>query len=333
MTRSLNRTLGFCIPTWNRERQLREGLAHLIVLAEPHGIPIYVSDNASDYDFDGLIAEARARYPHIVARRNPTNLGMGANFLRVVELAETRYAWLFSDDDRLVPDAVDRVLRLCESDRYDLIVPNREYRKPDMSRDAGRTASARTVPLELDDPGALLVEACVPHFTYIGCLVFRVDRWRGVEAGRYMPYPYFPHVSIVAEMMLPAGRALLLPDPLIHVRGGVFSWERKAVPVWFVHLQECLAVVPGYPRAVKRRALRRLWPEMAVYSVWLMSHHGVRRASIAAILSGRALGAHVALRAPFMWAAGTVAVLLGAMFPARLLDAARDLWRRLRKPA
>ena len=333
MNRPPNPTLGFCIPTWNRERQLRECLDHLIALAEPHGIPIYVSDNASEYDFDRLIAEARARYPHIVARRNPTNLGMGANFIRVVELAQTRFAWLFSDDDRLVPEAVDRVLGLCESDRYDLIVPNREYRMPDMGPDAGLTASPRTAPIEFDDPSALLVEACVPHFTYIGCLVFRVERWRRVEADRYLAYPYFPHVSIVAEMMLPGGRALLLPEPLIHVRGGTFSWERRAVNVWFVHLQECLALVPGYPRPVLRRALRRLWPAMALYSVWLMSRHGVRRASIAAVLSARSLRAHAALRAPLMWTAGAGVVLLGAVVPAKLLDAARDIWRQLRKPA
>lgn len=322
--------LAFCVPTYNRPLQLRACLDHLIERASPHEIPIYVSDNASDYDFDALIAEFKAIYSNLYARRNPTNLGMGANFLKVVAMADAEYVWLFSDDDRLADGALERMLPLCTAGEYDLIIPDREYRKADLSYDYGKRAGNLLADRVYGDPQALLVEACVKHYTFIGCLVFRLAAWRRVDGDKYLPYLYFPHLSIVAEMMLSAGRALLLADTLILVRGAGFSWERRAVMVWYFYLQQCLSVVPGYPNAVKRRALWRVWREMSIYPLWLAARHGRRLSSLGEFMGRETLAVYARLGAWGMLAANTLALAAIVLLPARLFDLARNVYRRRR---
>lgn len=333
---SENRFFGFCIPTYNRQHELAACLDHLIFLAAPHGIPIYISDNASNYDFDALIGAYRNRYPHIHARRNARNEGMGANFLHVVAMAETRYVWLFSDDDKLTPDALEKILPLCASGEYDLIVPNREYRKADLSFDYGKCASDSADDQVIADADTLLVEACVKHFTYIGCLVFKTEAWRAVEGSKYLPYQYFPHVCIVAEMMkkrAPAGsKAILLAAPLIYVRGGGFSWEKRAVMVWYYYLQQCLSLLPGYPLAVIRRALWRVWKEMSIYPHWLVARHGTRLSNLNQLLQPKTLRIYWRLHAPGMLLANLACAIALVFIPARALDGVRALYRKRRMP-
>jgi glycosyltransferase involved in cell wall biosynthesis len=294
---------------------------------KPYRIPIYVSDNASPYDFPALIEEFRSLYPEIHVRRNSTNVGMGANFLNVVAMADAKYVWLFSDDDRLADGALERVLPLCTAGEYDLIVPDREYRKDDLSYDYGKRAGNLNADRVYDDPAALLIDACVKHYTFIGCLVFRLSAWRKVDGARYLPYPYFTHLSVVAEMMLPRGRALLLSEALVHVRGGRFSWEKNAAMVWYIHLQECVSHVPGYTNSAKRRALWKVWREMSIYPLWLVVRHGRRTASLREFCAVKTLAVYGRLGALGMFTVNCLALASTFLVPARLLDVARDRYR------
>ena len=252
---------------------------------------------------------------------------MGANFLKVVAMADAKYVWLFSDDDRLADGALERVLPLCASGEFDLIIPDREYRKDDLAYDYGKRAGKLNADTVYDNPDALLIEACVKHYTFIGCLVFRLSTWRSVDGARYLPYPYFTHLSVVAEMMLPRGRALLLSEALVHVRGGRFSWEKNAAMVWYIHLQQCVSRVPGYSNSVKRRALWRVWREMSVYPLWLVVRHGRRRASLSEFSTVTTLAVYRRLGAWGMFIVNFLALASTLLVPARLLDMARDRYR------
>jgi GT2 family glycosyltransferase len=99
----------------------------LIRQCEPHGVSICVSDNASSYDVTALLEPLQRGYPFLEVSRADRNYGMGANFLRVVEMAESTYAWLFSDDDLLADGAIQQMLAACERDAFDLVIANREY--------------------------------------------------------------------------------------------------------------------------------------------------------------------------------------------------------------
>lgn len=259
--------LSIAIPTFNREDDLRELLTQLIRECAPYRVPIYVSDNASPYDFDALIACMRSRYPYIYAHRNPRNLGLGANVLAAAAMPDTEYIWLFSDDDRLALGAVKFVLQSLAS-RADLIMPERELRTAELKFDKGKTYLRAGEQVAYIDAAALLKRAAVSHFTFLGCLVFRRSRWRLIQS-RYADDPYFPQVSILAEMMAQGGTALFLPERLVYVRGGSgASWSADALRCWWYYLPRAIWRVPGYSRRTKLRALSRAW-NVQLYALWL----------------------------------------------------------------
>ena len=89
------------IPTRNRSRLLARSIAS--VLGQSHRrFALVVSDNASDDDTAGVVASFRD--PRLTYRPLQRNIDRHANFNRLIELAETEFVVLLSDDDELHPD-------------------------------------------------------------------------------------------------------------------------------------------------------------------------------------------------------------------------------------
>jgi hypothetical protein len=176
--------------------------------------------------------------------------------------------------------------------------------------------------------GKLLARACIRHYTFIGCLCFRTSAWREAGPWKYRELPYFPHLSILAEAMAaPTRRALILARPTVLVRGGGFSWEKRAGEVWFADLQRCLAVVPGYSSRAKRRALWAAWRDIAQYSLGLVAEHGVRFESIRK--AWRARKFYTAMNAYGLFAFNLLALCTTLFVPAAVFRTVRHGWRRL----
>lgn len=327
---SPNAHLAICVPTYNRPEALDRCLSMLVEQCAPLGVAICVSDNASSFDAEGLVERHRASYPWIRFSRNSENLGMGANFLKVVELCEARYAWLFSDDDAMAHGAVAEMLGLCaEPSCAELIISNREYMKGDMTPDRGVVSEPILADETVKGGGALLRRAAVRHYTFIGCLCFQVDLWRRVRPERFLGLPYFPHLSIVASFMSdPTRRARLLAKPLVRVRGGGFSWERRAGAVWFKDLATCVRAAEGYSNEQRRAALRQAWRDINPYTLWLICKHGQRGAALASWRDSRS--DHAAMGAWGLWAFNGIALSGALLTPGWVFGAARLAYRASR---
>ena len=95
------------IPTYNRAHLLREAIDS--VLAQSYrDFTLLVSDNASTDETSEVVesfADPRIRYV-----RAQENIGMVANFNRLVELAETELIMLLPDDDMLYPGYLGAVV-------------------------------------------------------------------------------------------------------------------------------------------------------------------------------------------------------------------------------
>ena len=60
---------------------------------------VYISDNCSSDDTQEKINKLIKNDSRFRYTRNDSNLGMMGNFLRVMNLAQGQYLWLFGDDD------------------------------------------------------------------------------------------------------------------------------------------------------------------------------------------------------------------------------------------
>lgn len=109
--------LSLCVPTYNRAGLLDQALRAVLsqITQEMTGqVEVIVLDNASPDETPATVALAQADFPHLPLRslRHPQNIGPDANFYEAVKQAQGEYVYLLSDDDILLPGAVETLLRL-----------------------------------------------------------------------------------------------------------------------------------------------------------------------------------------------------------------------------
>lgn len=114
--------LTIAIPTYNRCRLLSQLLDNLRdqVTGDPR-VHLLISDNASTDDTVRVVEEERRRGTRLEYIRNAENIGAERNFLQCYEKATTKYLWIFSDDDLMVPGTVPKVLEYLSGDEYEVV--------------------------------------------------------------------------------------------------------------------------------------------------------------------------------------------------------------------
>jgi glycosyltransferase involved in cell wall biosynthesis len=104
--------LSIAIPTYNRAEILRRQLGSLIgqIVACQEDVEIVVSDNASSDTTERVVDEMRCHFSGLRYVRNDENLGLLRNVDCAVRACRAEYVWIVSDDDVLMPYAVETVL-------------------------------------------------------------------------------------------------------------------------------------------------------------------------------------------------------------------------------
>ena len=130
--------LSICIPTYNREKylkQLLDCIERQLQDIEKNIVEICVSDNASTDNTKQVIQQYQQKYNNITYFRWDKNMGADMNYLKVVEIAHGKYCWLFGSDDFMIDGAIKKMLEqikedcdiyLCDSVKCDINM-NRLY--------------------------------------------------------------------------------------------------------------------------------------------------------------------------------------------------------------
>lgn len=119
----LNKKLGVCIPTFNRDNYLKNCLDSLIPQLIELGLPIYISDNASTDDTRAIVSDFQRKYVNIFYNRNDVNLGFAPNVKKVLEMADCEFVWFLGDDDMINDSAFKKLLEYLE-EGFDFLVVN-----------------------------------------------------------------------------------------------------------------------------------------------------------------------------------------------------------------
>ncbi|MCX5793632.1 MAG: glycosyltransferase family 2 protein [Elusimicrobia bacterium] len=209
--------LSICIPTYNREKYLRETLSNVLgqiaELAVPAAVEVVVSDNASQ---DGTAEVVRSfRSANLVTGRNPANLGGALNLNKVIDMAKGEYCWLMGDDDLIHPGAVKKIVKTISANPgLGLIYVN--YRNTD-----NPTAVIRL-------PGDMLFRTAQEYIDY-GLSHFNVNEWDPAKFTFYTSlivnrakwnsvadsgHRFVAHVQRI-HSFLPGSPVFLIADPLV----------------------------------------------------------------------------------------------------------------------
>lgn len=97
------------IPTFNRKLFLKEALES--VLAQDYSnVEIVVSDNASTDGTEDVVKGFSEKYNNIIYFRHKENVGGRLNWCKCLELATGDYCLLLSDDDVMMPGAINKMV-------------------------------------------------------------------------------------------------------------------------------------------------------------------------------------------------------------------------------
>lgn len=105
--------LSICIPNYNRVERLKAGLSALGKQACPE-MEVVVNDDLSNESIRPVTKFIQKKYPLLRLRfyTNQRNLGFDRNVLKTISLAKGEYCWLLSNDDLVLPGAIDQILKL-----------------------------------------------------------------------------------------------------------------------------------------------------------------------------------------------------------------------------
>lgn len=107
--RSSKSILTIAIPTYNRSKSLEKTLNYL-KKENDVSFEILISDNCSSDDTKELVERFVKSMPNLNYHRNDNNLGYSGNILKLYELSKTRYIWFLSDDEVILPNAIENIL-------------------------------------------------------------------------------------------------------------------------------------------------------------------------------------------------------------------------------
>lgn len=106
--------LSICIPTYNFGQFIGEMLESILPQVVD-GVEVVILDGGSTDDTVAVVHAFQEVFPALRYHRREERGGIDRDMARTVDLAEGEYCWLFSSDDTMKPDAVDRVLKEIES--------------------------------------------------------------------------------------------------------------------------------------------------------------------------------------------------------------------------
>lgn len=131
----LEKLFSICIPTYNREKFLRNSLESLyrqLNNANREQVEVMVSNNCSTDGTHELVQEYIARGMHLTYFCNEKNLGADGNILQCIYRAQGKYVLVLGDDDLFLPGAVDTLLEILKQDDYGAVyISGRPYREQD----------------------------------------------------------------------------------------------------------------------------------------------------------------------------------------------------------
>jgi glycosyltransferase involved in cell wall biosynthesis len=181
--------LTIAIPTYNRPEQLTRTLRKLIPQLTTR-CRLLIVDNSSEPPVIDTLSPLLAEYDNPLVRvvRNKTNIGGNANILRCMELCDTAWLWTMGDDDRVLDDAVEKVLEGIDSNascacvNFTQLIDNRT----EALTTCGRTA---------------FLSVLGRHFwslMFISCSVYRVNAILPSLMYGYIQIPsYAPHLAVL----------------------------------------------------------------------------------------------------------------------------------------
>lgn len=231
----MNFELSICIPTLNRAVFIGETLDS-IVSQITDAIEVVIVDGGSKDNTEVIVRGYQAKFPQIrffnspVITSGPSNSGFDKDCNLAVELASGKYCWLMTDDDLLLPGAVQEVLQNI-AHGYGLIIVSVEIRNLDLSKiltvRRPELANDKTFSTAQWQEFAALTAR---HLTFVGAVVVDRQLWLSRDRAKFYGTG-FVHLGVIFDKQV-VQDTLVISKPLVTIRLGNAQWTSRAFQIW-----------------------------------------------------------------------------------------------------
>jgi len=214
--------LSIAIPTFNRAECLRECLDSIRVAlstVQAKGqCEVVISDNNST-DNTGSVVKAFEKDIRIRYFRQATNIGAHANFRAVAALANGVDVWILGDDDKIVPEAVLKILDGLESG-MGAVVCNVAIYDHSFSRVIRPRFFEVSENVIFNAPDQVLAKLGI-HVGYISGVILNRQAFLEVPLSDYQRFDQGGSCFMYATYLVlrSCGRVLFIAEPLVLNRG------------------------------------------------------------------------------------------------------------------
>ncbi len=245
--------LSICIATFKRAAYIGATLES-IMEGLPDRVEVVIVDGASPDNTGEVIEPFSRRNGAVRYIREATNSGFDQDFDKVVCFARGKFCWLMSDDDILVPRAIERVLAMLEPS-LDLLIVNAQIRSADLSGEL-RPRILETKENRVYDESSKneLLADTGTYLSFVGAVVIKRSVWLARERQRYYG-TMFIHVGVIFQA--PLSRVKVLADPLILIRYGNAMWTNRGFEIWMFMWPDLIWSFADFSDSAKARVVAR----------------------------------------------------------------------------
>lgn len=223
--------LSICIATMNRARQLLQTVEALLAQIDER-CEIVIVDGASRDMTEDIGRQLAADDERVRYFREPINSGVDADYDRAVGYAEGKYCWLLTDDDRILPRAINRILDQLAKQPALLLVNASVSDAND-----GRRLVERRLALDNDrvyppEQFESLFKDTIRYLSFIGAVVIRRDIWLARDRNTYYGTAFI-HIGVIFQARLP-GLAIAMAEPALCLQYGHAGWRSRAFEIWVI---------------------------------------------------------------------------------------------------
>lgn len=253
--------LTIAIPTYNRLATLKKSLQRVLDYIEGHDeIELFVSDNASTDGTKEYIEVLQKKYGNLKYYRNNKNLGLDGNFLNCFQKAKGKYLWMVSDDDYIMENAVELVLKVIV--QKPVMVFCNAYLTE--GQDDGPLAKGGIT--YLTDRNAFL-ESLGIYITFVSALVYNMSLVRKIENLEQYKGENLLLSHIALDIIKEDGTYVLIKEHCMHESVSEISYDYYQT--YFYGMKRLIwgtAVSSGFDKNVLNDILYQMlkWPVMDV---------------------------------------------------------------------
>ncbi len=253
--------LTIAIPTYNRLETLKKSLQKVLDYTKGNDeIELFVSDNASTDGTKEYIENLQKQYRNLNYYRNDKNLGLDGNFLNCFRKAKGKYLWMISDDDYIMENAVELVLKVIAQNP--VIAFCNAYLREGL--DDGPLAKGGIT--FLTDKNSFFQSLGI-YITFVSALVYNMSLVRKIENLEQYKGENLLLSHVALDIMKEDGTYVLIKEQCMHESVSKISYDYYQT--YFYGMKRLIfetAVRSGFDRDILNDILYQMlkWPVMDV---------------------------------------------------------------------